>query len=242
MTLEELGYNRFGYKADQAPADFETPESMSAGIFDSFNTNKNQNRDFDSKDARQIVTNTVITSCLIQSSGGEGRIEIFSSITNPPPNFSPDNIATDALVAYNNNQAVVVINKYGISAIKIIANDLFVHDHFYIREPSLPDPTYISQPLIYYGRIKFDGTPSLLPAGWSIIHVPGSGIYQVVHNLATTTYALSITDFTEFGGPAAIITWTTQNPLLNSFQALSFDATGTPTDSSFYFQLFRNLP
>ena len=73
MTLEELGMNRFGYKTDPVS---DSAEYMSEGIFNTVNVSEAQDRGFDTKDARQIVTGTVIVSSIFRTSDFTNRVEL----------------------------------------------------------------------------------------------------------------------------------------------------------------------
>lgn len=191
--------------------------------------------------AAQVLTGTVITSCVLQSSNSENRIEIASSF-----NLNGTNFQDEALVAYNAGAIGVLIDGAGIFAIAIRAEVLKILQTIQILSGASLDVLSGAffnyqgrqQPVIYYGRVKYDGVGAILPTGWIITHL-GVGQYRITHNLGILVYTINITDLSEPGGPASIITWSTEFVNNNSFDAISFDASGNPTDSSFFFTVFK---
>lgn len=74
MELSGLKLNRYMYKNEAIPLQ-EGPIYMSENIYSKANMDKKSER-FDPKDARQIITGTVITDCIIQTSGLPHRVLI----------------------------------------------------------------------------------------------------------------------------------------------------------------------
>lgn len=77
MKLEQLGLNRFGYKAMQnvGTPDSQALSANNSGAVPNPANNISQPKD-NSKNARNIITGTVITSCFIQTSALPNRVEI----------------------------------------------------------------------------------------------------------------------------------------------------------------------
>lgn len=95
-------------------------------------------------------------------------------------------------------------------------------------------PIVFTPVLTYIGLIKSDGTPILVPSGWSVDHSM-TGYYLITHNLNTELYSVTATPLQSTNIVVA--------PILELFDA-SFsvnwwqtDVTLTPADTSFSISL-----
>lgn len=175
MQLTELGLNRFCGK--------ET-SSDTGSLSMSLNPGSSVPNTGSVEQAGNVLSGTVITNCLEQSSPGPDRIEINSFPTVPDIGIPPAFLKTDCFVAYNANVAAVLINKYGIFA-----------DNSYLYNVNISNIfTYynILQPINYGGSVSASGAGYILPVGWSSSNL-GLGTYRVTHNLNTTNYFVNIT-------------------------------------------------
>lgn len=260
MELSNLKLNRFLGKTNADSSVTQGAEEESA------DNNKKQNPNA-SAAAPRVITGSVITSCILQSSNSGNRVEIASSF-----NFANQNILDESFVTYSNGVPVVIIDGDGIFIVD--GNNLKINitntgidygsgtsadfesgsgaifesgsyaefqsgTNLRIKDGATFTYDNIIQPVIYYGRIKYDGTFLITPPGFSINH-SSTGRYEITHNFNDPIYIVNITDLSELGGPASIITWTVESFGANSFTATSWDAAGTPTDSSFFFTVFKH--
>lgn len=77
MQYSELGLNRFGKKADQSVST-EGAVSSAANLNDNVQTSLRDKNGVDNgkEDAKNIITGTVIVSCIIKTSDGSSRVEM----------------------------------------------------------------------------------------------------------------------------------------------------------------------
>lgn len=245
MELKDLKLNRLLGKVNQDP-------STQGSVSESAENNQKSNKDGKGySNSRQVITGTVVTSCIVQSTNSGNRIEISSFF-----NFNDQAIQDESFVAYNNGYPVCIIDKDGIELNTPPGPPTFIPLLQVNGEATIDDLTvtvlgtydfevdnwflyqFVQQPINYYGAIHYDGTSHIMPPGFTLNH-SGVGVYELTHNFNTSVYAVNVTDWSEPGGPAAIITWTVDSYGANSFTALSFDDTGTPTNSSFFFTVFK---
>lgn len=77
MEYSELGLNRFGKKADQSVST-EGAVSSAANLNDNVQTSLRDKNGVDNgkEDAKNIITGTVIVSCIVKTSDGPSRVEL----------------------------------------------------------------------------------------------------------------------------------------------------------------------
>ena len=218
MEYGELNLNRFLYRnkpnfsGQNSQQMIMNPASNQEAVFSKFFSKKGSSRD-----AREVVTATVITNCLIQTSGGSGRIELNSYITQDI-GTDPDYLETDALVAYRGDEAAVIINKFGIYTLEMQVIDFFTYGG-------------VIQPVQYNIRWA-SGSAEFEPDGWTITN-PNPGEYLVDHQMGSDRYSVLITAGGGlYGSYSALGT--------DDFLITLFDDTGTPTDGDFSCVVFRN--
>jgi hypothetical protein len=231
MQLTELGLNRFCGKetsSDNGSLSMSLNAGSSVPNSDSYVPTGN------------VLSGTVITNCLEQSSPGPDRIETNSFLTVPQPGLPQQFLKTDCFVAYNSNIGVVLINKYGIFSDESILYNVAVDNTFTYYQ--------VLQPINYFGGVTALGSLFLLnTTGWTVSHT-GTGKYRITHSLNDSSYAVNATIIkTGANNPCIAIT----NPGVNSFdvecEEYSFDGGGLylgllPTDEAFYFSLQRLPP
>jgi len=76
MEYSELGLNRFGKKAEQTTATEDTVSSSANSTDNTFSKHSDNGVDNGKADAKNIVTGTVIVSCIIKTSDGPSRVEL----------------------------------------------------------------------------------------------------------------------------------------------------------------------
>lgn len=101
MNLTELGLNRFLYKSSTQNTADSSLLSSSSSSGDNFSATSLANG---------IASGTIVTSCILQSSPSDNRIQI-----------SPD----DTLRAYNNGQVILQIDRNGLA---LAGDQYFVFD------------------------------------------------------------------------------------------------------------------
>ena len=172
MDLNESNLNRFLYKNNPSPVNYD-PIYMSADINSSKNENaKSQTPGKD--DAKNIITGTVITSCLIKSSDDGTRIEIGQNLQsvkaiNGSDFMSPQSL--DYLAAYENGEATFILTGRGISFFG------------YAQQIQKWMYTIGGSGLTYYQSGGFT---------WTVTHL-GPGRYQINHNLGSHLYVAAPT-------------------------------------------------
>lgn len=160
MQLKDLLLNRFLYRdnGNVDPSQADSSAYINTGPVSS-----------DSGSTTVLPGSPPIQSVLLQSSGGPDRVEI-----NPSDNF----------FAYNNNLVVVQINKDGITATN---SNVLNENVSNLNVTTLFTYDGIPQPVVFVGEVNSDGTPALLPVGWSS-SVFGVGTYIIDHTMNTTNY------------------------------------------------------
>jgi len=229
-TLEELNLNRNLVKGEGSSLD-----AISKSL------NINIPNDSSGEDAPQVLTGTVITSCIVQSSGSPDRVELSPYITSETGLTGISR--QDSLTAYNNNVAVVLINKDGIYANKAGFGIATIQDFNAVNYFSYRG---IQQPQIFSAFVTSTGSGLMLPTGWTASRT-ALGDYLITHNLNTILYTVQLT--TSSLGTALSISVSVIDP--NFFRVSitknNFDGLGAWTgigdvDSDFTFALFNNLP
>lgn len=231
-TLEELGLNRGltkdgGSSVDAVSKSLDTNIPVDAG--DNFN-------------AQQVITGTVITSCIVQASGGPNRVELapyFTSKVGLAPTYKYNG---DCLVAYKDNTVVVLINKDGIQGVENSGFLLYANKYFYYGFDSLGNN--LLQPQIFTGKINTDGSVVGLPIGWTCTY-NSAGWYTITHNLNHVTYRVNVTAI-NFPTRVAVSN-ITANTFDVYFEEDTYDGTGLHTgvqgvDTAFMFSFFNMLP
>lgn len=227
MNLEELNLNRNLTKFGGSNVD-----AITKSLNTSVPTGSGE------QDAPNILTGTVITSCIVQSSGGPDRVELAPYVTSNTGVTLAEKI--DALVAYKDNIAVVLINKDGIYGTVASFGDAAITN---LGVSSTFIYKGIIQPVVFYGAVSSAGSITSLYS-WTCTHL-GTGSYRITHNLNSTFYTVNITPNT--GHYRGMVTNVGVNSFDISFQQSSYDGTGLYTgevavDVGFYFSLFNNLP
>ncbi len=170
-SLNDLSLNRF-IKRDNRNID---PTDAGSSMFADINNNQGNastvgnaggnSSSSTSGQTNSVVPGSIIQSVTLQSSGSDDRIEI-----------NPD----DQLLAYNDGDVVVRINKDGIDATNIVVENLDVTDEF----------TYAGakQPQVFGGSIDgATGAALFLPTGWTSVR-NSVGNYTITHNLASPVW------------------------------------------------------
>jgi len=195
--------------------------------------------------ASDILTGTVIVSCLLQSSGGPDRVEIAQEVTSST-GVNTALLDTDSFTVYQDNVGQVLINKYGIFARRLqIAGQSNGNPPIFEYEVSSTVPqTVIRAPLEISGRIDAGGSfvTVVPPSGlgiWSVNHL-GVGDYEIVHNfnvVAPSYYTVNITTFDSVPSFGTVRTIGS-----NSFRVNIFDASlGVPVLADIEFMFLFSL-
>lgn len=221
--LQVLRVNRFLYKAEVSPVT-ENPVYMSSTIDSSQKAKTKQGNSAGERgNAKEIITGTVITSCLMKSSDGDDRIEIGQNLE-----FAGGTSDVDYLAAFNGNSLAVLITKFGITVLNLLVeNNLSVIGTFQYSDG---ENSLVTQPVTYWLRLVGGAqVRNNTNNSWSVSH-SGTGEYTVTHNLGHDYYAVQATISSEVGwlvgGFAA-----TSFVDINSFIINTFDDTGTPVDA-----------
>lgn len=221
MKLDELGMNRFMYKAPQVNVT-ESPVYMMATPNSLKESNSNKDKTNIEKDAKNIITGTVITACLIKSSDQSDRIEIgqnLDSVVN----------ASFGALDFSNFKTLDYLAAYradGRIGFLITGEGAFYGGY------GLPLMKQIN--LINGGTTVFQSA-SEVP--WTISVLPGTGRYRVNHNLNRLAYSVSA--MPAVAGSIATVSFATiSSKGLNSFIVNIFDDTGGALDSDFDCSVF----
>ncbi len=104
------------------------------------------------------------------------------------------------------------------------------HVHNGVDSPLLV-PAYLT----YVGLIQGVGVPTILPSGWTVVHL-GTGQYEIVHNLGANTAWMVVAMTYDLGTPAVI---QYQSPITtpNSVLFEIYDLAGSALDNDFAFEL-----
>jgi len=249
MKWSELNLNRFGFKSEPDPVDAGSTE-MSDSVGSSVSPSVSESGSPDAPGAKEVITGTLVTKCIVQTSNSADRVELSSFFT-----LNGDTIKDDSLVAYNNGEVIVVIDKDGIELYaptipsgipllqvfgdatidNLIATDIQVSNIFEYQSEN--------QPQTFYGRIDSDGSILYLPfTGWTVSHTPASGVYTITHNFGDTNYSVNISEFYAGGGATGLASLVVTNLIANSFDVEIWDiATIAPQDVPFSFSVFREV-
>lgn len=229
MNLEELNLNRNLTKDGGSSVDAVSKSMSNASVADDSNP-----------DAPQVLTGTVISSCIVQSSASPDRVELspyVTSETGAPSEFTK----LESLIAYAGNIAQVIINKKGIYGVNSSFTNVVAQRFFYGQDSF---GNIIPQPQSFVGIIKGDGTGAWLPPGWSSVK-NSTGNYTITHNLNSHTYTVMVTPINSYYNLSI------NNFITNTFDVYStkysFDGTGlfttiSPVDGDFTFTLLRIYP
>jgi len=211
--------NRFMYKtAPDVSAD--TPAYMSSTNSSPRNAQALNSSDPNNskKDAKEIITGTVITACLIKSSDQDDRIEIGQNLDNVINNADVGDLdfrsikALDYLVAYRpgtRRLALIITGLgmvyvgYGMPAAKVMHWDQ-------------------AAGLLY-------NSPS--EVRWAIT-VLGTGLYKITHHLNSLDYSPNVICSTSGGLGVYVLAYITDRGL-NSFVINTFNLIGNPVDTDF---------
>ena len=231
----------FKAEQDMTTAD---PEFMSVNPGSNIQDSTSESGTSAGKDAKQILTGTVITNCLFKTSPGAGRIELTTTLD--PTTFTyvvpAAFLGLDTFVVYDElgNDANVLINRNGIWTTYILGvAATIVTAGITTANITTTNTAHLAlaghtEPQIWMASIKYDGTAHFIPGTWIITYL-GPGAYRVTHNFNSTAYTVNVTDHAEAGGPATLIVYTIDNVGLNSFDVLAFDYLGTGAiDASFF--------
>lgn len=123
MKLDELGFNRFLFKAAQDVATSD-PSIMSSDADSFVGAASSDAGTPEEQGAKEVITGTVITKCLFQTSGNEDRIEINSFLTRLLPGLPTNVRNVDSFVIYKGTDDLyVLINKFGVFSDNIVGTD-----------------------------------------------------------------------------------------------------------------------
>lgn len=201
-TLKELNLNRFLYRdtagAGSNPFGFL---GNSPGGGSSF---------YGNPPAVSVAPGTVITSCLVQTSPGDDRVELNQA----DPVFNGE-----SLTAYRSGSAVVIINRDGIYTTRTIVYGGF------------------NQPVVIgAGFVNAVGTPgTVFPGGWTSVNL-SPGRYQVTHNIGNTNYGVVATVLAATTREFSIEAQNNNDFIMRIYD----NATATLTNQDFYFIVFTN--
>ncbi len=216
MDLPALKFNRQLYRSS-SEAD-ESPEYMSSQVYSAKEAGARNSADKNKKDAKEVITGTVITACLIKSSDQDDRIEIgqnLESVLNQVNTgslvFNSQIKSLDYLVAYRPGGRLGLILTgigavyvgYQLPAIKAIHIDS-------------------SGPLMYQTQSEHT---------WTFTH-PGTGKYRIRHNLNSLNYVISAIA-TVPSGDGSPVFCSIGNKGLNTFDVDIFDLSVTLQDNDF---------
>lgn len=231
MNWDELNLNRFGFKADPDPVGAGA-DMMSAEVGSSVGGSKSESGRPETPGAKEIITGTVITKCLFQTSGSDDRIEINSYLTRVLSAAPPSIQNVDSFVIYKGTDDLyVLINKYGVFSENVIGTtgyfkDLGVTNQLAVKTLVLNG--YV-MPKVYYGKVVLP-SGGFQPASWTITH-PAVGQFHVVHNFGSTIYSVSVTSNTYLIPAVPVV----DNLTANYFDIFLFDIYGAPADPDFSF-------
>lgn len=135
MQWSELNLNRFGFKSEPDPVAAGATE-MSSDVGSSVGGGVSDSGSQETPGAKEVITGTVITKCLVQTSGSDFRVELNSVVTAQDSGLSAGTQNSDSLVAYNGNDTIMVlINKYGLYTKFAGVEHLYVTDVFTVATP-----------------------------------------------------------------------------------------------------------
>ncbi len=227
MDLPNLKLNRLMYRVVESD---KTPSSvaMSSEINKSADPASEQKLlkgGGGEKRAREIITGTVITSCLIKSSDGDDRVEIGQNLE-----FAGGTSDVDYLAVFNGNNLSILMTKFGLTVVStaLIQGNLDVIDRFrYAGETGV----LVIQPVNFWLRLMggTDIRTNAVPSGWTVTHLT-TGEYEVTHNLGHDYYAVTATISSDVGWLAGGFA-ATSFVGINSFVINTFDDTGTAVDA-----------
>ncbi len=216
MNLDELKLNRFGYKATITPFG-SNPVLMSSENDSLKKVIAKDNDQAAKKEAKNIITGTVITTCLIKSSDQDDRIEIGQNLEGVLTsniigdlNFSGAK-GLDYLVAYRPGGRIgflltgvgMAYIGYGMPATKVIS-------------------------LIAGGTLVQQTTSEVL---WSMTS-PGTAQYLITHNLNSLQYGISVIP-TDVGTSTTGLFASITSKGLDSFVVEIYNSANTHTPSDF---------
>jgi len=119
--LKTLNFNRFLGKYDQEQGTQSTP-AMSYMVFNKQGKNFYQSGNYDEKDARQIITGTVITNCFIQTSALPNRVELsgndarfYDDSTGGTGSITGDSASIKFIRADQGTGTFVIQKRHGIN-------------------------------------------------------------------------------------------------------------------------------
>lgn len=119
--LKSLNFNRFLGKYDQEQGTQSVP-AMSYMVFNKQGKNFYQSDNYDEKDARQIITGTVITSCFIQTSALPNRVELsgndarfYDDSTGGTGSIAGDSASIKFIRADQGTGTFVIQKRHGIN-------------------------------------------------------------------------------------------------------------------------------
>jgi hypothetical protein len=216
MNFEELNLNRFGYKMVPKPVTDSSVE-MSSEVYSRKEASSQDASQKDKKDAREVITGTVITACLVRSSDQEDRIEIGQNLDSILSNVDIGDLdfsqakSLDYLVAFRPGGKLGFILT-GIGAA-------------YLGYAMTP-----TKVLTWYGT-NADSKITQSEVAWTVEHT-STGTYTVTHNLNSLNYAVNVTATTS-GGLAVYVFGYVSNKGLNSFIINTCDLVGLATDTDF---------
>ena len=189
-------------------------------------------------DAHNIQPGTVVTNCVLQTSGRGDRVEMSAFVTSELAGIPSNWKNLDSLIAYANNVAMVVINKLGIYAQYIEVALIDAIDASVTNINVLTSFIYhgYKQPQVFGGQVSSSGTSVFLPTSW-VSQYLGTGDYKInMFPLATTNYSVTITPINAANIPSIY------NKTTTDFEVVFYDTLGNPVDTDFNFVLTNNLP
>jgi len=215
MELQELNMNRGLYKSSNGAV--ETPVYMAANQDSSREAAARAAAQSNKKDAREVITGTVITACLIKSSDQDDRIEIGQNLDSV---LDASNIGSldfsqakglDYLVAYRPGSKIgfiltgigMVYIGYGMPATKTIS-------------------------LIAGQTLVLQTTSEHL---WTMTKL-GTGKYKITHNLNSRNTAISAIPTDASTSTTGLFCSITSKGV-NSFVVEIYDTGNTHNDSDF---------
>jgi len=219
MELQLLKMNRNLYKGNFTPD--ETPAYMSSQVYSTKEAGARETADKNKKDAREVITGTVITACLIKSSDQADRIEIGQSLDSVLSSFNLGSLdftrakGLDYLIAYREDLA-------GGLRIGFLLTGLGGAYLGYSMQATK------SISLINSGVNVLQSQSEVL---WTISTL-GTGEYRITHNLHTVNYDISVMPFTNGSLAVYTLAYITDKGA-NSFVVNTFDLVGNPRNSDF---------
>ncbi len=225
MDLSSLKLDRQMYKISPMQNATESPVYMSSDVDSIREVKARKSSEKDKKDAREVITGTVITACLIKSSDQDDRIEIgqnldsiLSSLNLGSLNFTQAK-GLDYLAAYRPGGRLGFLLT-GIGALYI----------GYSMDP-------IKVIGLINGQTGYIQTQSEVL--WNITTI-APGAYSVNHNLNSLQYAPMVQPY--YSGALSVPVFATvTHKGLNSFYVELFDDTGayTPCDFDCIVNVFK---